>query len=451
MSIRQSRIRIAIMSLTFSVTFLLLLHVSSPALWANTCYFDTDLNLDGGVDQTGTTCSLVSALYSPTGTYSPSTCGDAWTEFGTSSNWGQILLTVTLDYNISDIDGIDVVIVYLNDAAGFGYDCPAISLYNWGTTLYDEIARGPGANMATCPNAGYYFDSGTLDDATSNTYFLPGDGTGSTNRLGVLIQNVGGVWFHLGAVSITFYYSLLEVDLMDYYALPGDENVTIFWTTEAETNNAGFNIYRSTEQDGIYKKINDTLIQGNQYSYSFQDSTVGNGKTYYYRLEDVDLHGNAREHYPIWGTPLQPDIDKSGVINNNDLATITDALNTRNSDHEFPAAADLNSDGVITLKDLYIFLDYYDLTFGIIPDYQARIDPAIQQTFITDHDLDFDQDGMITKSDFSIIALNYMITNDDPAYNAQADLDDNGIIDRLDMEIFSGYFTPKAKLLNSMR
>lgn len=78
-------------------------------------------------------------------------------------------------------------------------------------------------------------------------------------------------------------------------------SITLTWETATEVDNAGFNLYRSKNEDGAYKKINDALIpaQGNSVSgasYSFID-TPGKG-VFYYKLEDVDAKGVSAIHGP---------------------------------------------------------------------------------------------------------------------------------------------------------
>ena len=92
-----------------------------------------------------------------------------------------------------------------------------------------------------------------------------------------------------------------NIGLSDFHAVFGDGQVIVFWKTETELNNAGFNIYRSeTENDG-YAQINDSLIpaEGIGASYEFDDTEIQNGNTYYYKLEDLDLGGTPTMHGPV--------------------------------------------------------------------------------------------------------------------------------------------------------
>jgi hypothetical protein len=59
--------------------------------------------------------------------------------------------------------------------------------------------------------------------------------------------------------------------------------------------------------DGPYTKINDALIpaQGDPVSgasYSYIDTNVVKGSTYYYQLEDVDIYGVSIFHKPVSAT-----------------------------------------------------------------------------------------------------------------------------------------------------
>ena len=98
------------------------------------------------------------------------------------------------------------------------------------------------------------------------------------------------------------------INLSSFTATPKFSKVIIQWSTEAEIDNAGFNLYRSESEDGEYIKINDSLIpaQGSSTqgaSYEFIDNDVKNRKTYYYKLEDIDLNGISTMHGPVSATP----------------------------------------------------------------------------------------------------------------------------------------------------
>jgi len=103
-------------------------------------------------------------------------------------------------------------------------------------------------------------------------------------------------------VTVTF------VTLSSFEAVAAHRKIILTWTTESEIDNAGFNIYRAESENGQYVKINTSLIptegaatQGA--SYEFIDKEVKNRKTYYYKLEDIDLKGKSTFHGPVSATP----------------------------------------------------------------------------------------------------------------------------------------------------
>jgi hypothetical protein len=98
------------------------------------------------------------------------------------------------------------------------------------------------------------------------------------------------------------------IQLSSFTATPGARKITLKWTTASEIDNAGFNLYRAESTDSEYIKINSSLIpaQGSPISgaaYNYIDNDVQNRKTYYYKLEDIDLNGVSTLHGPVSATP----------------------------------------------------------------------------------------------------------------------------------------------------
>ncbi len=110
--------------------------------------------------------------------------------------------------------------------------------------------------------------------------------------------------------SIFFYENTDEtiVELKSFEASPGCNVVNLVWSTASETNNAGFNVYRSETESGTYEKINASLIPGRGSptggaDYTLTDDLVANGTTYYYVLEDIDANGTPASYGPEAATP----------------------------------------------------------------------------------------------------------------------------------------------------
>jgi hypothetical protein len=109
-----------------------------------------------------------------------------------------------------------------------------------------------------------------------------------------------GFWYPLGEITL--------IQLISFFASPGAGEVILAWRTEAEIDNAGFNIYRSDSEGKEFAKINGSLISANGSPtqgalYEFVDTNVQNRKTYYYKLEDIDLNGISTMHGPVSATP----------------------------------------------------------------------------------------------------------------------------------------------------
>ncbi len=77
-------------------------------------------------------------------------------------------------------------------------------------------------------------------------------------------------------------------------------DVVINWTTEAELNNAGFNILRSETPKGPFEPINAKLIPSagsadTQHTYKWIDTTAKRGTDYYYQIEDLSFSGKRNQ------------------------------------------------------------------------------------------------------------------------------------------------------------
>ena len=111
-----------------------------------------------------------------------------------------------------------------------------------------------------------------------------------------------GILFRHAETTFCCYYTAVE--LARFEATARGRVVDITWSTESETDCAGFHIYRSRSKDGDHSKISQDMIacRGEEVKgadYSFRDRNVASGATYYYWLEDVALDGTATMHEPV--------------------------------------------------------------------------------------------------------------------------------------------------------
>jgi hypothetical protein len=125
--------------------------------------------------------------------------------------------------------------------------------------------------------------------------------------------NLADGYYTLGSTNIED--SSLPVELSSFSASGADGEVLLTWVTSSESENAGFNVYRSESEAGDYLQISSyrfnpdleglgTSNTGQKYSYRDADAGLTNGQTYYYKLVDVDYSGNLTWHGPVSGTPL---------------------------------------------------------------------------------------------------------------------------------------------------
>lgn len=91
------------------------------------------------------------------------------------------------------------------------------------------------------------------------------------------------------------------VHLLSFDARFDNGIVLISWKTGAEVNTIGFNIIRDDGNSRIY--INPSLIPASfrpeGSSYSYMDTSLSPGATYYYYLEEVERNGNKNLYGPV--------------------------------------------------------------------------------------------------------------------------------------------------------
>lgn len=169
-----------------------------------------------------------------------------------------------------------------------------------------------------------------------------------------------GMQWEMVDAWLTYPAGVTAVTLSDLQATPGDGEVLLDWRTGAEVENLGFNVYRSEQPDRDFAQVNDALIVGLGDDlaggrYYFHDRTVGNGKTYHYLLEDVELSGRTTLHGPVSATPTAglslPTFDPAAYVNGEtqDGPTTADAIEDDRS--ASPTALGLTQGIRITASD----------------------------------------------------------------------------------------------------
>ena len=115
-----------------------------------------------------------------------------------------------------------------------------------------------------------------------------------------------------------------NIVLTSFHAEVGQDGILINWQTETEPNNAGFNIFRSQQENSDYSKINENMIpaQGNAITganYSYSDNPENAG-TYYYKLQAISLTGDSSLYGPVSAALTSVDIKKFTVPDNYSLS-----------------------------------------------------------------------------------------------------------------------------------
>ncbi|MDW8465522.1 MAG: LamG-like jellyroll fold domain-containing protein [Chloroherpetonaceae bacterium] len=150
-------------------------------------------------------------------------------------------------------------------------------------------------------------NSGIANAATVLVYRRPTPDHGNFVSLSMLLPQGGD----LRATTTAFSeFSLgssdnpLPVELSDFQAQAVHSGVELFWRTQSEHNNAGFEIWRA--QDGqaaqmIASYRYDTRLVGKgttttATTYTFLDPSVESGKIYTYRLRSTDFDGTVHDY-----------------------------------------------------------------------------------------------------------------------------------------------------------
>jgi len=91
----------------------------------------------------------------------------------------------------------------------------------------------------------------------------------------------------------TSWSGVLPVEMNSFSSFVRGREVTLFWSSDKETNNAGFEIQRAS-QPGSWYKVGFVNGYGNTNSvsyYSYTDKGLHTGK-YFYRIKQTDFNGN---------------------------------------------------------------------------------------------------------------------------------------------------------------
>ncbi len=224
-------------------------------------------------------------------------------------------------YGIWGSSGSDVFAVGVNGTI-LHYDGSVWAPMTSGTTTQlNGIWGSSGSDIFVVGNNGtiFHYDGSVWSPMTSGTTQTLRGIWGSSGSDVFAVGNSGTILHYDGTVTTTTVPPTTTsstttttpptvISLVEFNATPGNSIVTFTWSTASEIDNSGFNLYRSETENGEYIKINSSIIQAKGSStqganYEFIDNNVQNRKTYYYKLEDIDLNGQSTMHGPVSATP----------------------------------------------------------------------------------------------------------------------------------------------------
>lgn len=175
----------------------------------------------------------------------------------------------------------------------------------------------------------------------------------------------------------------LPVELTSFTAnVTSDLAVSLEWVTESEINNLGFEVFRSTEEEGNYTLLSnyqsnpDLKGHGNsstKNTYNYIDDSAMPNNTYWYKLSDVDINGVVTYHEP---TAI---LVESGVIGGENPDFIPDEFQLgQNYPNPFNPETRIRV-GIPDVQDIgEISIDVYDIMGKrVITLYKGNLDPGI--------------------------------------------------------------------------
>ncbi len=178
-----------------------------------------------------------------------------------------------------------------------------------------------------------YFQSGEHPDnlSTIDVDFPSTDGNYSVMNLGVVYQTTANEFENetlTGDLTLNFtsgpsvdctydngiYVDPLPVDLSAFYGQLKKDNIHLYWTTETETDNAGFEIEQSFDGDrfSILGMIAGNGNSETSQTYNFVDPGIRSralSGTSYYRLAQIDFDG-TKTYSEVIAIDLELDFEK---------------------------------------------------------------------------------------------------------------------------------------------
>lgn len=111
-------------------------------------------------------------------------------------------------------------------------------------------------------------------------------------------------------INLGYNAELTPVEFSALTALGRSGAIELKWTTQSESENLGFHIYRSQSSEGEYIRVSRTMVPGAGSSstarhYSWTDQLPGASGRYYYKVADISSSGAESFHGPVSAAVLE--------------------------------------------------------------------------------------------------------------------------------------------------
>lgn len=89
----------------------------------------------------------------------------------------------------------------------------------------------------------------------------------------------------------------------------------IRWSTASESDNFGFDVYRSEDRGGPFERVTDHPLAGGgttdlPRTYRFVDEDIQAGQAYFYYVESISLSGERKRFTPVMRAPPKYSSDR---------------------------------------------------------------------------------------------------------------------------------------------
>jgi|GEM_PF-4767926 len=133
---------------------------------------------------------------------------------------------------------------------------------------------------------------------------IPADPSGNTG-LDWHTSASAGCMGDLSALTTTLEGSgdiAISVNLTLFQAEFRDNAVHLSWHTDSELSTLGYHLYRKSESEKSFSRLNEHIIQGQGSSttpadYSFTDTEITSHQKYTYKLEEINVNGTVSSKY----------------------------------------------------------------------------------------------------------------------------------------------------------